>query len=257
MNYFETGNLHFNKGEFQEAIEYYLLELSKNTQDIRTLINLGSSYYELKKYEKSLEIASHILAIDPSNTDALVNRGHCYQALNRFAEAEAEFSRLIEIDPFVDIYYLYRANARRYLGRSNDEEHDKKVYEFLQENNLNPILSTDFIDRAEEIDTQHFKKTVIRFIDIIVVDPYNYVAYFDLGLAYTKILAYKSAIDAYTKALTLHPKIFKDALFNRANAYYDNKQFEESLADIATYAKEFSSNPYLEQIKERIYTDQK
>lgn len=253
MNYFEAGNRHFDNGEYKEAIENYLKELTDNPQDIKTLINLSVSYYELEDYENSLDITNQILKLKPKNIEALVNRGNCYQALHMFSQAEADFSTLIDIDSTTDIYYFNRANARRYLGDFKGEESDRRKYESITGENLDPIFSTDAIDAIEDLDLDEFNKSKRRFIQITAKDPGNYSAYLDLGIAYSKILAHQSAINAYSKALTLHPKQIDDKiLFNRANAYFDNRQYEECLNDINTYNSEYLLNPDLEELKAKI-----
>lgn len=253
MTYFEIGNQYFDNKDFDKAIDNYLKELNYTPDNLEILIKLSLAYYEIKNYELSIKVSDQILKMEPLNVHALINRGNCYQDSNRFKEAEKDFTKLIDLNPNVDFYYLNRANARKSLSDLKGAQEDLNKYRFLSTNNTDPIFSTDAIDQILELDLDAFNNSRKRFIDLISKHPNNYSAYFDLGVAYSKILAHTSAIDSYTKAMELYPgKLYDKALFNRANAYYDNGQEEEALKDIELYFKNISVDPYLQEIKSKI-----
>ena len=82
----------------QKAINY--AQLKGNTQQKSdALYSLGTTYFELKKYEDAVEIFSKCAAllssIPPSSQQAICyyNMGMCYMNLDEFAKAELNFNK--------------------------------------------------------------------------------------------------------------------------------------------------------------------
>jgi len=248
MNFFEIGNTYFENGDFKQAVEYFQKGFTTNPNENKFLIKMCISFYELKEYSQAIHFANQSLKMNPANPDAIAYRAYSYLELQQYALAELDFTYLIELDPFDEFFYLYRSNVRRKQGKFIESDKDLKKYDLLSDK------STEFFFKFEEktiqdADLDDFNTKKKELDSILEEDPHNHLAHFNLGVAYTKLGAFKSAIDEYTKAMEFHPeKLFKEALYNRANAYYDNGQYEECLKDIETFSKEFSVSPYLEEI---------
>lgn len=82
----------------QKAINY--AQLKGNTQQKSdALYSLGTTYFELKKYEDAVEVFSKCAAllssIPPSSQQAICyyNMGMCYMNLDEFAKAELNFNK--------------------------------------------------------------------------------------------------------------------------------------------------------------------
>jgi len=248
--YLKMGNQWFDKGDFQKAIENYLKELESGPSNIEVLLKLIQSYYEIGDFHTALNAIEVITDQDPQNRQALVFKGYCYQELRMFDHAEKVFSFLIDMAPYDPENYLNRGKARKYLGNKEGYKDDFKKCEFLKSFCLDPIFSMAAVNRLQELDMEEFKNAEREFIDIIVKDVNNYQAYFDLGVAFDKILAYKSASNAYTKAISLYKEgLYDIALFKRANAYFNNKEYKEALYDIEVYLEYFPQNQVLSELK--------
>lgn len=250
MNYYEIGNQCLDKCDFRKAIENYLKELESTPSNIEVLLKLSQAYYELGKYNSALDAIEVILNQDAENMVALTYRGYCYQELRMFAHAEKVFTLLIDLYPAAPENYLNRAKARSYLGNNEDFKKDMAKGEFLKSFDLNPIYSLDAIERPLDLDMQELERAQKSFLDEVVKDSNNFKAYYDLGVAFDKILAYKSACIAYSKAISLKKDgLFDKALFKRANSYFNNKDYKEALNDIEVYLEYLPQNHILSELK--------
>ena len=205
MNYFEIGNKYFNKGDFEKAKENFVIELSIKPDDIKTMLKLCQTLFKMDDFHTSIDIAEKILLIEAKNEEALTNIGLCYHELRMFELAEKTFTRLIDKNNNNSLHFLNRANSRKYLEDDQAYKDDLAKSEFLINNNIDPVMSIDFIDRATEIDLEKFNASRGFFLNVFIKNPNNYSAYYILGNAFDKILAYKSAIDWYTIAMKYYP----------------------------------------------------
>jgi tetratricopeptide (TPR) repeat protein len=170
-----------------------------------------------------------------------------------YNEAEVSFTKLIDLKPDDADFYFNRANARRSLGNIKGELEDREKCVSLENGTFDLLITLDESISISDADLEDFTKSKKKFKELIKRDPNNYQAYFDLGLAYSKILAHTKAIAFYTESMRLHPdRMYDRALFNRASAHFDNNQFEHALSDIESYFVLFTYDPYLNQIKEEI-----
>ena len=248
MDFFKIGDKYFESRDFQQAIHFYLRGLSNDPNQVKPLTKLCIAYYEINEYREAIDTANRILNVDQNNQNALAYRAYSYHKLYQFSKAEIDYSSLIELDPFDEFFYLHRSNVRRKQGKFVESDKDLSKYEMLSDKSTGYFF-TCIKEGVEDEDLDEFNLVRQRLDAILKEDPKNYEAYFNLGIAFTKIQEYNSAIDSYTRAMELYPgKIYKEALFNRVNAHFDNKQYQKCLKDIDLYIKEVSINPYLEEL---------
>jgi class 3 adenylate cyclase/tetratricopeptide (TPR) repeat protein len=94
--------------------------LELNPDHIISLDQLALIAFDRGEYEKGIEYTSKILGIQKDNVQALVNRGTAYGLLDRYDEAEADLTRAIELDPENAPAYENRAIARLYMDRPEE-----------------------------------------------------------------------------------------------------------------------------------------
>ncbi len=73
-----------------------LLEMDKNNID--TLNDLGTCYFDTEQYEKAIEYYQKILDIYDDNTTALINIANCYTLLNDYKKGISYAKTVLEID---------------------------------------------------------------------------------------------------------------------------------------------------------------
>jgi len=73
----------YNKGEYEEAIEYFDKMLQLDPNNVYTLIGKGNSFIYLGKYVEALVYYDKVLAIDPDNIRALNGKGSALDDLGK------------------------------------------------------------------------------------------------------------------------------------------------------------------------------
>jgi class 3 adenylate cyclase/tetratricopeptide (TPR) repeat protein len=106
--------------QYDRAEPDCLRVLELNPDHIISLDQLALIAFDRGDYEKGIEYTTKILGIQSDNVQALVNRGTAYRLLNRYEEADADLSRAIELDPNNALAYENRAIARLYMDRPDD-----------------------------------------------------------------------------------------------------------------------------------------
>ena len=86
-------------GQYEEAISWYDLEISKNPADPIPWYNKGNALDKLGKYAEAIYCYDIVLEIIPDDTSALCNKGKILSKLGRFEVAISLFDKIISIDP--------------------------------------------------------------------------------------------------------------------------------------------------------------
>ncbi len=80
---FYMATIMHNKGNYQAAIPLYKRYLSKNPLQSQAYANLSYAYYQMKDFDKSIEVNKRALAVTPGAFSPLVNIGKTYIAENK------------------------------------------------------------------------------------------------------------------------------------------------------------------------------
>ncbi len=69
------GNLYFDDGQYQKAIDAYQKSLSISPNNTNYMTDMGTMYRALKQYDMALQTYDKVLALDPNHRNARFNRG--------------------------------------------------------------------------------------------------------------------------------------------------------------------------------------
>jgi cytochrome c-type biogenesis protein CcmH/NrfG len=99
----ELGNMYFDAGRFQEAIDWYQQALKINPRDVNASTDLGIAYYYTNDADKALAQFDKSLQIDPKHAKTLMNigivRAFGKQDLKGAAEA---WQKILDVAPSSD-----------------------------------------------------------------------------------------------------------------------------------------------------------
>lgn len=85
--------------EVQQRISGIERMLAVNPNNAAALIQLGNDYFDLKKYDKAVDVYGKALELEPRNADVLTDMGIAYRRLGRPNEAMEAFRKAVELDP--------------------------------------------------------------------------------------------------------------------------------------------------------------
>jgi len=167
----------------------------------QTYYNIGSFYFEIKRYKKAMENFKQALKIDPKYLSAKYGLGMAYKYTGMSSQALNEFKEILKLDPnfgkaYYGIGYVYQEEGMT-LKAINAY---KKALEMAPELNFVRVnLGLAYLNQ------EMIEEAISEFKKVIELEPQNVMAYFNLGIAYTKNKEYQKAITAYQNVLQLAP----------------------------------------------------
>jgi tetratricopeptide (TPR) repeat protein len=112
-------------------------------QTAKDLFNQAVSAFVDEQYDKSIEILSSALELDPTDKLAVITRGTAFLKQEKFQEALADFDRAIELDPQHAGTFHKRGLVLENLGKYEDA-----IREFDQAITINPEYGAAYYSRA-------------------------------------------------------------------------------------------------------------
>lgn len=225
--------------EFERVIEYYFQ--NSNEEQALLACEIANTYYpfsssvlllkaeiltQSQKFGQALKVLDEMEQYDQHNLDAVLLRSDVLLSQFKFDQAAAlleqrlsEFSGKDRIELLLELSDVY----------DESEEYDavfdtlKRIVSLDKRNDeaLQKLCFwADFTDRNEESVALHTALTE--------EDPYNTLAWFNLGAAYQGLKLYEKAIDAYEFCVAIDEK-FEFAYRNMADAYMRMKWYEKAL----------------------------
>lgn len=136
---------------------------------------LASLYDMQKDYERSLEAAAKVLAIDPADVEALRSRFDSLEALGRREESAAALEQLAALDRTPDTAkLLYNAGAEAW----NSQHGDLARKRFAQALEIDPKLYQAHSALAEiHVAGQEYAEAVAELDRALTITPRNFRAY--------------------------------------------------------------------------------
>jgi tetratricopeptide (TPR) repeat protein len=225
--------------EFERVIEYFFQ--NSNEEQALMACEIASTYYpssaailllkaeiltQAQKYGQALRALDEMEQYDLNNLDAVLLRSDIFMSQFRHAQAALWLEQQCE-------HFAGKDKVEILLELSDvyDESEDfdsvfdtlKKVIDIDRRNEeaLQKICFwAEFTNRLEESVTIHTHLTD--------EDPYNALAWFNLGAAYQGLKMYEKGIDAYQFCVAIDEK-FEFAYRNMADAFMRLKHYEAAL----------------------------
>lgn len=225
--------------EFERVIEYYFQ--NSNEEQAMLACEIARTYYpfsasvlllkaeiltQAQKYGQALKVLDEMEQYDQNNLDATLLRSDILLGQFKYDQAavwleqkSADFSGKDKIEVLLELSDVY----------DECEEFDavfdtlKRIIKIDRRNEeaLQKICFwAEFTERLEESVTLHTQLTES--------DPYNSLAWFNLGAAYQGLKLYEKAIDSYEFCVAIDEK-FEFAYRNMADAYMRMKWYERAL----------------------------
>jgi Tfp pilus assembly protein PilF len=134
--YFERGNEHYIKGNYQSAIDDYSQAIKLDPEDAGAFNNRGSAYHNLKQDERAIEDYDQAIELDPQYAVAFNNRGYAYHDLKQDERAIEDYDQAIELDPQYAVAFNNRGYAFRALSSIEETQLDWGRFSALADEEL-------------------------------------------------------------------------------------------------------------------------
>lgn len=234
-----TSSSMMDEEDFERIVEYYLQ--NSNEEQALLACEIGQTYYpfsasilllkaevltQYQKFGQALKILDELEQYDQQNLDAVLLRADIFIAQEKLEKACVwleqnipQFEGKEKVELLLELAGVY----------DEDEEFDqvfatlKRIIEIDRRNEeaLQKICFwADFTGKLEE--------SVAIHTNIIEEDPYNALAWFNLGAAYQSLKLYEKAVDAYEYCVAIDEK-FEYAYRNMADAFMRLKWYDNAI----------------------------
>ncbi len=181
-----------------------------NPTDARTHYHKGNLLYEKGDYDKAIEAYNMGIILNPTFSEAYFNRGLCYYNLKKFDKAISDYSKAAEFDPKNAVIFNNRGDA--YYRK---QDFDNAIVDYDKAIGLNGRYLKAYYNRGLAYAClQEYEKAIEDFDMVVDLNPSFAEAYHLRGLAFDYINDLDKAIADYDKAIELNPN-FTEAISHR------------------------------------------
>lgn len=193
------GIAEYEKGNYQEAVEYYNKGIEAKPGDSCLFNNRGLACYELRKYDEAISDFTKAIELKPDFQEAFFNRGRAhwrkggYNKTEFLDKAVSDFSKGIELNPDdMEAYY------NRGLAYSSYMHWHKKKITKTKRSGFTPEATYNFV------------KALFDFQKVIDSDsPYSALAIAGKANLFYRHANWEVAIMEYKKAIERKEEIIK------------------------------------------------
>lgn len=165
------GALYVEKGEYQDAIDEYLLSLQKHNTNVETYIRLAWAYSKLNQLDNAKATFEQAVKLAPNDVSVKLDFAMFYYRQGHYQQAIEKFSELVQKVPNHQFAYHNMAASYYLLGQ--------------------------------------IKQAILYTEKAISIDP-NASSYANLGTMRFYQQDYRAAVDAYEHAIALNGQDFID-----------------------------------------------
>ncbi len=137
-----NGNLLFDQGKYEEAIQSYLKILEKVPETYMLYRNIGNCYFQMENYEMAEEYYLKVLEKDPEDTESILGVGNTYANRDQ-NDKSLEWYNKIDFEMISDAMVLFNIGSNFYTQGKYQEA--LKYYRKAVE------LKSDFLDALYQL----------------------------------------------------------------------------------------------------------
>lgn len=284
--WFYIGKMHYIRKDYEEAVEPLRKIESGNLsreQVVEARFMLGYGYYRQGRMREAMskfrqiqnspgqygEMGAYYLAVIAYQNE---NYDEAYTALGR-VDPEAKYAKNLELMKASCLLALKRYDELDVLGKDlmeNSKRAGAETWFILGNAAYDRDKYADCISYFDKFEgmrgslnregqyrmgysyyrTGDFKNAMDRLDKSLQPeDGVAQNAYYYLGHSFLKVEKYENARTAFNKAsaLDFDKELSGEALFQYAKASFETRYFEDALAALQTFTKDFPSSPYTEE----------
>ncbi|GIW22776.1 MAG: hypothetical protein KatS3mg068_1783 [Candidatus Sericytochromatia bacterium] len=135
----------------KKMFDEYKTALEKNPNDIKALVGLGNMYYDSGQYQKAIEYYEKAIKINPNDSNVLTDLGTCYFNTEQNQKAIKYYEKAIKNDPNhlnarFNIGFVYKTINKKDLAKKYWEEMYKMLKDDEQKKKLKSMI--DELDKS-------------------------------------------------------------------------------------------------------------
>ncbi|RDY07178.1 putative UDP-N-acetylglucosamine--peptide N-acetylglucosaminyltransferase SPINDLY, partial [Mucuna pruriens] len=191
------ANILRSRNKFVDALALYERVLESDAGNVEALIGKGICLQMQNMGRHAFESFSEAIRLDPQNACALTHCGILYKDEGRLMEAAESYQKALQVDP------SYKAAAECLAIVLTDIGTNIKLAGNTQEG-------------------------IQKYFEALKIDPHYAPAYYNLGVVYSEMMQYDTALTFYEKAASERP-MYAEAYCNMGVIYKNRGDLESAI----------------------------
>ena len=205
---------------------------------IEDALTQADTYWELKDYEKVIEVYDLISDSMPKQPLVWNRKGDAYYQLGRYEEAIECFDKAFEYNPHFPFPLYYKTLC--YMGLEDYENAENTVVQALMFFPDSPGFLNNYCVILNKLGK--YEEALDAADKALISNPNSVETYTNKAHALKKLCEIDEALECYDKALKIDPNII-DAWLDKADALKDFEMFDEALECYKEALTHFPHNP--------------
>jgi tetratricopeptide (TPR) repeat protein len=199
-----AGWIHFQRGEYDAAIEKFRVAVERKPGSAEYHNNLGNAYAQQGRYQDALVELRKAAELDPKAAEVHRNIGTILRALGDISGGLAERQKALQLDPNRGRAYIMEAVAL--IG---EKDYSRAIDLLRQAIAANPRSVDAYLQLGVAYNgAAEYEDALGAFhkaIDLEPRHPSAYLAHYNLGVAYWRLNALDAAAGEFLKSLQMKP----------------------------------------------------
>jgi len=192
----------FNCGNYEKCIDCLEIANNINPNCSEVLSNFALVYMKKSENDLAKEYLFKVCTLKPFCVEAWTNYANFLFKTNDLITADLAYVRVLSIKPEL---YKVRNEYGKLLLKLNRIKEAKKHFK------ISNNCATECPDTLNNLADVYYKcgkfeKSILRYKQVLEIDPDKSNIYFHLGKAYLKIKEYQNALNAFTQAMAQEPE---------------------------------------------------
>jgi len=148
---FDDGRYELMNGHFDKSIELFSKVIELDPSHKLALISRGSAFLKLNDVDKAVDDFDRVIDIDSGYARAYHLRGIAREQNEEYESAVADISKAIEIDPEYGAAFYSRATLLTKLKREDEAVEDIQMVQFLTNRNIETFANENNVWRSQQM----------------------------------------------------------------------------------------------------------
>lgn len=201
---YELGSLHFQRGQFKEALDSFKLATTRGGSFFELLHDQALTLAGMGQAQEAIDVMRRALDLNPNSAEAHYNLGRLLDDVKQFDQSIISYQKALSFNPFFIEAYINYGIALYELGRP-----------------------------AEAL---HFYQEALK------INPQSLDTLLNQGMALHALNRYEEAMQSYQQALKINPH-FADAWWNKSLVELTLADFEQGWKNYEWRFQAVKGNP--------------
>jgi len=224
--WYEYGQFHFNKKNYEEAIKGFDYLLAINSSAVGVYANKAACYEAMGEWDKAIAVYEEMLDLEYTKAFTYYKIGLCYKEAKKLVPALTSFQKSLREDPQFYLAMMEQSYLYEELGNPKEALYFAQEATALNEGNIEYHKRLAFL----YITCGEYEESLTCLKKLIESEPtrfYNWYAYSEVLML---IGEYEEAITILEKALKVHPRA--ELYYQLSNCYFHLKNEAEGISKL-------------------------